>query len=237
MDVLLLDYNRNNKDNNGGGGEMTLSKKECTSCEQNNVDIITEDFNSVAIQDDTYTCASCAKEGNSDDMNTCNKCKMVKYCNAACKKKHRKKHKKACEKRVAELHEERLFKDVEPEECPICMLTLPINANESSFFSCCGKMLCNGCIYAMNMSEGKDLCPFCRTPLPSNEEYIKRLKALMDNGNADAYYCLGNEHAQGMNNISQDWNKACKLYLKAGELGCSTGYYNLGSLYYHGGVW
>ena len=73
---------------------------------------------------------------------------MVKYCNAACKKKHRKKHKKACEKRVAELHEERLFKDVEPEECPICMLTLPINANESSFFSCCGKMICNGCIYA-----------------------------------------------------------------------------------------
>ena len=54
-------------------------------------------------------CAACGKEGNSNDMNICNKCKSVKYCNAACKKKHRKKHKKACERRVAELYEEKLF--------------------------------------------------------------------------------------------------------------------------------
>ena len=46
-----------------------------------------------------------AKKGNNNDnMNTCNKCKMVKYCNAACKKKHRKKHKNVCERRVAEMH-------------------------------------------------------------------------------------------------------------------------------------
>jgi len=95
----------NNDQHPGGSGEITSSKKEeCKSCEQN-TDTITEDFNSVAILDDKSTCASCGKEGNSDDMNTCNKCKMVKYCNAACKKKHRKKHKKKCEERVAELHE------------------------------------------------------------------------------------------------------------------------------------
>ena len=41
-------------------------------------------------------CANCGKEGN-DVNNTCNKCKQVKYCNAACKKKHRHKHKKDCE--------------------------------------------------------------------------------------------------------------------------------------------
>jgi len=35
-------------------------------------------------------CANCGKEGSSDEINNiCNKCKMVKYCNAACKKKHR----------------------------------------------------------------------------------------------------------------------------------------------------
>jgi len=35
-------------------------------------------------------CANCGKEGSSDEINnTCNKCKQVKYCNAACKKKHR----------------------------------------------------------------------------------------------------------------------------------------------------
>ena len=43
-------------------------------------------------------CANCGKESNSSDMNTCNKCKSVKYCNAACKKKHRQKHKKQCER-------------------------------------------------------------------------------------------------------------------------------------------
>ena len=51
-------------------------------------------------QADSFTCANCGKEG-SDVTNTCNKCKSVKYCNAACKKKHRHKHKKACERYVA----------------------------------------------------------------------------------------------------------------------------------------
>ena len=56
-----------------------------------NVDVDDIDMSDVQQQ----TCASCGKESNIDDMNTCNKCKSVKYCNAACKKKHRKKHKKA----------------------------------------------------------------------------------------------------------------------------------------------
>ena len=58
----------------------------------------------------TTNCASCGKEGG--NLNTCNKCKMVKYCNAACKKKHRSKHKKACEKRVGELHEKNYSKSI-----------------------------------------------------------------------------------------------------------------------------
>jgi len=62
-------------------------------------------------------CANCGKENSSDNMNICNKCKQVKYCNAVCKKVHRKKHKKQCEEyvrlaaeRAAELHDEKLFK-------------------------------------------------------------------------------------------------------------------------------
>ena len=38
-------------------------------------------------------CANCGKEGAT---NICNKCKQVKYCNAACKKKHKSKHKADC---------------------------------------------------------------------------------------------------------------------------------------------
>ena len=47
------------------------------------------------------TCAYCGNEG-SDVNNECNKCHTVKYCNATCKKKHRKKHKKVCERIVSD---------------------------------------------------------------------------------------------------------------------------------------
>ena len=69
--------------------------------------------------------ANCGK-GGTDVTNTCNKCKSVMYCNAACKKKHRHKHKEACERRVAEQHDEKLFEQPPPlEDCPICFLRLP----------------------------------------------------------------------------------------------------------------
>ena len=44
-------------------------------------------------EDDMPICANCGKQG-SDVTNICNKCKSVKYCNAACKKKHRHKIRK-----------------------------------------------------------------------------------------------------------------------------------------------
>jgi len=222
----------NNNEQHSGGREMISSKKECTSSEHSSVDNIAEDFDSVAILNDTSICACCGKNGNSSDMNTCNKCKEVKYCNAACKKKHRSKHKKICERRVAELHEEALYKEHPPnEECPICLIPLPTGRGRS-FQSCCGKEICIGCIYAMNMSEGKDLCAFCRTPPAiSDEEEIVRTEKLMKVGNAEAYYMLAGCYAQGIKGLSRDMNKANELLLKAGELGCAVAYFNLGNLY------
>ena len=71
--------NNDDNDQHGGSGKIiTLSKEECTSCEQNNnVDNITDGIDSVAIQDDMSICAACGKESNDHNMNTCNKCKMV----------------------------------------------------------------------------------------------------------------------------------------------------------------
>ena len=93
------------------------------STSMNAIDAVTEGINRVGILDSkVQICANCGKEG-SDITNTCNKCKMVMYCNAACKKKHRQKHKKECERRVAELHDEQLFKRPQrAEDCPICFL-------------------------------------------------------------------------------------------------------------------
>jgi len=217
----------------GSSEEITSNKNECTSCEQNNVENITEGINST-ILDDMSTCAACGKEGNRDNMNTCNKCKSVKYCNAACKKKHRSKHKKACDRRVAELHDEKLFKEVDPEECPICFLPLPLETKTSCFKSCCGKRICVGCLYAMKVSEGKDLCAFCRTPPASSfEEEIERTKKLMEKENGGAFSFLAGCYEDG-NGLPQDYQKALELFLKAGELGCATAYFNLGNSYYNG---
>ena len=97
----------------------------------------TEDYLSIT-DDGLKVCTNCGKEGV--HLNECNKCKGATYCNASCKKKHRSKHKQACENRIAELHEEKLecekkeaelhneklFKQPPPaEDCPICMLPLP----------------------------------------------------------------------------------------------------------------
>ena len=81
----------------------------------------------------TTNCAACGKEGG--NLNTCNKCKLVKYCNAVCKKKHRSKHKKECERIVAESHDEELFFKDPPsrEDCPICFLPLPLFTRQITF--------------------------------------------------------------------------------------------------------
>jgi len=225
-----------NNDQRGDSSIVSISKKEeCTSCEQNNIDNITK-VEKVTILSDMSTCASCGKEGNSGDMNTCNKCKMVKYCFAACKKKHRKKHKKACEKRVAELHDEQLFKEPPSrEECPICMSPLPYGGNTATFMTCCGKVICHGCIFTMKKSGGgKDLCPFCRIPDVFYQEHVERVNKLMEKGNANAFNHLAGFYAQGINGMPQDYQKANELFLKAGELGYAEAYFNLGLSYQNG---
>ena len=195
----------------------------------------TDDINTAII------CANCGKEGPEDDMSSCNKCDLVQYCNASCKKKHKSKHKKKCERRAAELFEEALFKEHPGEECLICMLPLPVpaygNHTGMTFRSCCGKRICDGCIYAMRKTGGKNmkLCPFCKTPNAiSEEEEVARVKKLMEKGNGDAFNLIAGYYAQGILGMSQDRAKANELYLKAGELGCDKAYFNLGNSYYYG---
>ena len=180
-------------------------------------------------------CASCGKEGS--NLNICNKCKAVKYCNAACKKKHRSKHKKKCERRVAELHDIELFKQPPPrEDCPICFLLLPLMDSGSKYKACCGKVICSGCIHAVEMRDkGVGLCPFCRTRTPtSDEEYIKGLKKRIKVGDALGMFNLGYYYYEGTFGLTQDRAKALELWQQAGELGCAEAYNNIGYAYRNG---
>ena len=183
----------------------------------------------------SLVCANCGKEG-SDVTNTCNKCKSVMYCNAACKKKHRHKHKKECKRRAKELHDEKLFKQPPPDEdCPICFLRMPYLGTGRMYMTCCGKMICSGCIHApVYDNQGNEVdnqkCPFCRTPPPiSAEENFKRLEKRIELHDAQAIYNLGSYYDLGQRGLPQSYAKALKLYRRAGELGhadanCSIGY-------------
>ena len=182
-------------------------------------------------------CANCGKgEENSGDLKSCTACKMVKYCNRECQIAHRPQHKKSCKKRAAEIHDERLFNEPPPpEECPICMLPLSHESRNTTFYSCCGKSICNGCVFAVAETGAKDLCPYCRSP-PSDteEEEVNRAKKLMKKGNATSFNQLAGYYERGSCGLRQDQEKANELLLKAGELGCVDAYFNLGIMYSNG---
>jgi len=190
-------------------------------------------------------CANCGKEGN-DVNNICNKCKMVRYCNAACKKKHRHKHKKECEEharlvaeRAAELHDEELFKQppLLHENCPICFLRMPSLGAGSRYQSCCGKVICTGCLHApVYDSQGNEVdkykCPFCRVPVPSSEaEGIKRMKKRVETGDSRAMFNLAFYYYHGLFGLPQDYRKALELWHQACELGFVYAYNYIGVAY------
>ncbi|EJK49722.1 hypothetical protein THAOC_31369, partial [Thalassiosira oceanica] len=57
-------------------------------------------------------CANCGK-GSDDEggvkLRDCTACRLVKYCGVDCQGAHRKRHKRACKQRAAELKDEQLY--------------------------------------------------------------------------------------------------------------------------------
>jgi len=194
--------------------------------------------NMITADDNVSICANCGKEG-SDVNNSCNKCKMVKYCNAACKKKHRHKHKKDCEEQLrhaAELHDVQLFKQPPPkEDCPICFLCMPTLETGYVYYSCCGKTICSGCDYAVSKIDEDEKCPFCRAPAPdSDEEMNKRRGERIKANDHVAIFNQGNYYRNGKYGLSQDITKAFEHWHRAGELGHAQSYCNIGYAYNNG---
>ena len=182
-------------------------------------------------------CANCGKgEDSTKSLKACTACKLVKYCNRECQIAHRSQHKKTCKKRAAELYDEALFKEVEPEDCPICFLRMPYLMSGSRYKACCGKVICSGCIFApVYDHEGNllaETCPFCRTPPPtSDEEALKRIQKRAETGDAEAITNMGLYYRKGMYGLPQDYDKGSELYHQAAKLGHSTAYFLIGSNY------
>ena len=108
-------------------------------------------------------CASCGVAAVDDTKLKKCACGLVKYCSADCQKNHRSRHKKACKKRLAEMHDKQLFtqNDISHrEECPICCLPLSIDLKKSIASS----------TVSFNMSS-----MFLLNTLISNTSFLKRL--------------------------------------------------------------
>jgi len=114
---------------------------------------------------------------------------------------------------------------------------MPYVVTGRRYQSCCGKVVCSGCVYAPVYDDQgnvvtKFTCPFCRTPpARSNGELIERVKKLVDTGNANAIYNFGNYHFKGEHGYPQDITMALELWHRAAELGHSRAYYNIGITY------
>eukprot|EP00956_Cyclotella_meneghiniana_P038899 scaffold161755_cov35-Cyclotella_meneghiniana.AAC.1 len=176
----------------------------------------------------SYHCASCGRADAS--LKACTACKLVKYCGVECQVAHRSAHKKACKKRARELFDVQLFAlPPKTEECPICMIPLPYSDDESSYMSCCGKTICNGCRYCLT----RDCCPFCNTAHPTSpEETMMRFAERIEKYNdPEAMVLLAMYHSTGEYGLPVDKSKAFELLQRASELGSATGHDHLGTTY------
>ena len=186
---------------------------------------------------DMSCCANCGKaEGDDIKLKKC-ACKLVKYCSAGCQKNHRSQHKKACKKRMAEMRNDRLFRQPEENdvgECPICCLPLPIDKGKFSINSCCSKYICNGCNHANKRREIEQgqypKCPYCREPLPKTQEEndqncMKRVKT----NDPLAIRELGKRCRD-----TGDYNKAFEHFTQAADLGDIEAHFEVSLLYRNG---
>jgi len=184
-------------------------------------------------------CASCGIAAGDEikSLKKCGACKSVRYCSVLCQKDHRSRHKGECKKRVAELRDEMLFKQPECShlgDCPLCLLPLSLNYDDSTMMSCCSKLICDGCSYASMVREVEGSlehkCAFCRQPMPDSEEeadlnVMKRIKAndqvaTREKGAKCYEY--------------KDYSSAFKYWTKASMLGDVEAHYRLAKLYRDG---
>ena len=121
----------------------------------------------------------------------------------------------------------------EDDDCPICQLPLPLEANQSSFRTCCMTRVCNGSILAAE-KRGMDDCPFCRAPRPDESQTLAMVRKRVDVGDPQAICYLSALHVHGRYGLEKDVTRVVELYERAAELGVKEAHYGIGVLYANG---
>jgi len=183
-------------------------------------------------------CASCgAAESDAITLTTCDACDFVLYCDEACQELHKPEHGSACSRRKAAELDKKLFQLPESNhmgDCPICLLPMPYDGKTCSLFPCCSKTICNGCDYAIEISETErgteNLCPFCRHPVAATIEEAKRdIKKRAETNDPIAM------REMGLCLISEEnYDGAFEYLSKAAELDDAEAHYRLADMYQNG---
>lgn len=199
--------------------------------------------------DDTATlelCANCGKSGNDvDKLKKCNACYLVKYCDVECQKAHRPEHKKDCRTRAAELKDIELFSEGHKhylEDCPICLMPMPIDEKYGVLHYCCMKLICFGCSHQRRIVDHgyaqvdvtQDACPLCRGRLPpsrDNRANLKIIQRRVDAGDPKAHEYLGDLYSKGKRGLPVDKARAVELWTEAARLGSVSAHFQLCAAY------
>ena len=129
---------------------------------------------------------------------------------------------------------------IEREDCPICMIPLPINEDQNVFKACCGKSICMGCAIKHRLTD-KDKkgaswrddykCPFCQQP--KSGSVIKSLKKLMKKNNPDAFMQMAKGYKEG-DGVLQSDTRTLEMHIRAAELGHANAFDHIGCAYDNG---
>ena len=117
------------------------------------------------------------------------------------------------------------------EECPICMLVLPLHEALQSYHVCCGNTICGGCDIHHQMKSGeRRTCAFCRTAPPkTDEEIFARTLKRAELKDPDALLSMAMDNGYGRCGLPVDQAKCIDLLRESAGLGCSTAQFQLGN--------
>ena len=134
------------------------------------------------------------------------------------------------------------------EDCPVCFVPLPVNESESTYYVCCGKLICGACMAekvratrVINAKRAKKklpplghACAFCRTEEKLSESrYEERIRKC--DGRAACNLACKYRDGDARMNIAKDEVKSLELFHHAADdLGYSKAMMKLGSVYRHG---
>jgi TPR repeat protein len=137
-----------------------------------------------------------------------------------------------------------LFKPHPPtEECPVCLVPVPLGYSKATYWPCCGLAVCNACTaeadralkitnrkrHAKELPPMEKSCAFCRVPVDTTEsESIKRYEERVEKGDTRAMMNLWKMYRDGQEGLARDEAKALELLHRAADLGSPHALVNLG---------